>query len=87
MKKLTPPFVICLFILLVNCSSDEASNNVINPPIDSNGDITSILSKFDTIKGLSYAIDGNFVEFTTNGLPSHNSPYWEQDHPLYETYN
>ena len=50
-------------------------------------DITSILSKFDGIDAVSYAVSGNTVTFITTDLPNHTSPYWSTSHPLYEPYN
>lgn len=52
-----------------------------------NYDITGILSKFDGNAGVSYAINGNTVTFTTTNLPNHTSPYWPTNNALYEAYN
>ena len=49
-------------------------------------DISSILTLFDGT-GLSYAVNGNTVTFTTQDLPNHTSPYWPMNNPLYEDYN
>lgn len=48
-------------------------------------DITPILEKFEGT-GLSYEVDGDRVIFTTQDLPDHTSPYWPEEHPLYEEY-
>lgn len=53
---------------------------------DTDYDITSILSKFEGT-GLSYAVNGNTVTFTTTDLPNHTSPYWPTNNPLYQAYN
>ena len=49
-------------------------------------DTSNILAKFAGT-GLSYAINGNTVTFTTADLPNHTSPYWDASNPLYEVYN
>ncbi|TBN04789.1 YHYH protein [Hyunsoonleella flava] len=49
-------------------------------------DVSGILSKFEGT-GLSYAVNGNTVTFTTADLPNHKSPYWPTNHLLYEAYN
>ncbi|WP_400079698.1 YHYH protein [Winogradskyella sp. R77965] len=49
-------------------------------------DISSILTLFEGT-GLSYAVNGNRVTFTTQDLPNHTSPYWPTNNPLYEAYN
>ena len=49
-------------------------------------DTSNILAKFEGT-GLSYAINGNTVTFTTADLPNHTSPYWDASNPLYEVYN
>lgn len=76
-------------IALLGCSS-ENENTDTNAGGGTNGttyDITTVLSKFDNVAGLSYTINGDFVEITTDGLPDHASPYWGQGHPMYEAYN
>ena len=77
-----------LLILFVACSSDndENTNETPTTPTESY-DITSVLSKFDNVPGVSYAINGDVVEITTDDLPNHGSPYWEQTNPMYEAYN
>lgn len=64
------------------------SNNLDNDdnPTPTNYDISSILTLFDGT-GLSYAVNGNTVTFTTQDLPNHTSPYWPSGNSLYETYN
>ena len=53
---------------------------------DATYDTSNILAKFEGT-GLSYAINGNTVTFTTADLPNHTSPYWDASNPLYEIYN
>ncbi|WP_234974617.1 YHYH protein [Tenacibaculum agarivorans] len=90
--------VYSLLALSIACSSDDDTVNNGNDDQQSNDDqqdnsdpqtydITPILSKFDNVPGLSYAIRGNVVEITTDDLPNHGSPYWDQSHPMYEAYN
>ncbi len=55
-------------------------------PAETDYNISGILSKFEGT-GLSYAVNGNTVTFTTQDLPNHKSPYWPTDNPLYEAYN
>ncbi|WP_408040177.1 YHYH protein [Tenacibaculum amylolyticum] len=79
--------ILGIFALLA-CSSDNESDGNTNPPMDSTSyNISSILSKFDNVSGVSYTVNGDFVEFTSNGLPDHGSPYWEAGNPMYEAYN
>ncbi|MEP3836057.1 MAG: YHYH protein [Algibacter sp.] len=77
-----------VFFLIACSSSDDASQTLEEEEVidDFNYDISSILSKFDGT-GLSYAVNGNTVTFTTADLPNHKSPYWPVDNPLYEAYN
>lgn len=65
----------------VDNNSDDNDN-----PMATNYDISSILPLFDGT-GLSYAVNGNTVTFTTQDLPNHTSPYWPTNNPLYEAYN
>ena len=51
----------------------------------SNYDITPVLSKF-VGSGLSYQTSSNRVVFTTDDLPDHSSPYWNESNPLHENY-
>ncbi|AUP80793.1 YHYH protein [Flavivirga eckloniae] len=76
-------------IIFIACSNGDDSVTMVEDeeaPADTNYDITSILSKFEGT-GLSYAINGNTVTFTTQNLPNHTSPYWPTNNPLYEAYN
>lgn len=72
----------------VACSStdDSALEEIEDDIVETNYDITSILSKFEGT-GLSYAVNGNTVTFTTQNLPNHKSPYYETSNSLYEAYN
>lgn len=81
------PFLFVFFFIA--CSNNDNSEDTeeeeeMNDGIDY--DITSILTKFDGT-GLSYAVSGNTVTFTTADLPNHTSPYWPTDNALYEDYN
>jgi hypothetical protein len=69
-----------LFIL---CSK---SNEVVEKKSSTSYDITPILSKFEGT-GLNYQINSDRVIFTTDDLPNHTSPYWDENNPLYENYN
>ncbi|RBW56656.1 YHYH protein [Tenacibaculum sp. E3R01] len=75
--------------LSFGCSSDEDNLDSGNDQSTSDTvyDIRSIVSKFDNIDGVTYSINGDFLEITTNGLPDHKSPYWEQGNVMYEAYN
>lgn len=79
-----------LIIILMACSGSDDSNadleNETEQPSDTNYNINSILAKFEGT-GLSYAINGNTVTFTTQNLPNHESPYWPTNNPLYQDYN
>ena len=84
--------IILAIFTLVACSSggdsttqemEEEQEEVVD---DTDYTITSILSKFEGT-GLSYAVNGNTVTFTTADLPNHSSPYWPTSNPLYEAYD
>ncbi len=79
--------IIFLFTLIFGaCSGDDDSNIEDDTQTETDYDITSILTKFEGT-GLSYAVNGNTVTFTTQDLPNHSSPYWDTNNPLYEAYN
>jgi hypothetical protein len=87
------PTSILLFIAFLACSSDDnldtnpdTTDPIIDSSIETNYDISGILSKFSGI-GLSYEVKGNTVIFTTSDLPNHKSPYYPADDDLYEAYN
>ena len=88
LNSIKPLVITSIFVLLalsfVACSDDDATEEEIAEEIDdeqeetigdTDYDISSILSKFDGT-GLSYAVNGNTVTFTTDDLPNHTSPYW-----------
>lgn len=82
-------FPLLVTVIFIACSSgDDSSETMEEEEIigDIDYDIASILSKFDGT-GLSYAVNGNTVTFTTQDLPNHSSPYWPSTNPLYEGYN
>ncbi|MFI1743746.1 YHYH protein [Thalassobellus sediminis] len=84
-------FLLTIFVFIfIACSNEDDSNLMENEDIetvvDTDYDITSILSKFEGT-GLSYAVNGNTVTFTTQDLPNHTSPYWPTDNPLHADYN
>ncbi len=76
--------------IFMACSNGDDSEIVTDDgntqPANTNYDITPILSKF-VGTGLSYAVNGNTVTFTTQNLPNHTSPYWPTSNALYEAYN
>lgn len=79
--------IIFVFIIAACSNGDDAITNEPEQEIpETDYYISSLLSKFSG-KGLSYAVNGNTVTFTTQDLPNHTSPYWPTDNPLYETYN
>ena len=85
--KLLPLIFIVLIITLIACSNSDDSDTDSETSIsETDYDISSILSKFDGT-GLSYAVNGNSVTFTTQDLPNHTSPYWPTSNSLYEAYN
>ncbi len=80
------------FLMIISwaCSSDNESNTDTEEVlVDTDYDITPILSKFNAA-GLSYEINGSNVIFSSNDLPDHKSPYYlgtEWETELYEAYN
>ena len=81
-KNLFIPFILSL-VIFIACSSGDDSNIPEETITETDYDITSILTKFE-VTGLSYAVSGNTVTFTTQDLPKHTSPYWDTSNPLYE---
>ena len=86
-------FILILIFAILACSNSDDPNTDDSVADDSDidmqkadYDISSILSKFEGT-GLSYAINGNTVTFTTQNLPNHTSPYWDTSNALYEDYN
>lgn len=86
-------FTLCLllFVTLWACSNtddtatpqeEEQEEEMVD---DTMYDISGMLSMFEGT-GLSYAVNGNTVTFTTVDLPNHTSPYWPVNNPLYEAY-
>ncbi|WP_303316034.1 YHYH protein [Flavivirga abyssicola] len=93
MKNLKNLFVLpfLVVIIFIACSNEDDSEIIVEEdentqPVNTDYDISNILSKFEGT-GLSYAVNGNTVTFTTQDLPNHTSPYWPTDNPLYEAYN
>jgi len=90
MKKLLKLSFIALLLIVAFLACSSENNSDVNENeeevVDTDYDITSILSKFEGT-GLSYAVNGNTVTFTTQDLPNHKSPYYETSNPLYEAYN
>lgn len=88
MKHFLNYFILLIIgVFTISCSSSDNETGGGTPVNETEYDISTVLSKFDNIDGLSYIINGDFVEITTNGLPDHKSPYWDTNHVLYEAYN
>ena len=88
MKHFLNYFILLIIgVFAISCSSSDNETGGDTPVNETEYDISTVLSKFDNIDGLSYTINGDFVEITTNGLPDHKSPYWDTNHVLYEAYN
>ena len=79
--------IISIVVLFLACSNGDDSEIIVEELIDETDyDTASILSKFEGT-GLSYAVNGNTVTFTTQDVPNHTSPYWPMSNDLYEDYN
>jgi hypothetical protein len=78
--------VIIVSLSWVACSSSSSSDDETDIPTTTSYDITPILSKFNGT-GLTVAVNGSTVTFTTQNLPDHKSPYWPTNNALYEVYN
>jgi hypothetical protein len=76
---------ISTYIMSCSSSSDDDSDDGETAAITY--DTNVILSMFDNIDAVSYAVNGSTVTFTTTDLPNHTSPYWDASHSLYEAYN
>ena len=85
---LTKRFVLFLALIMNACSTSPTTSDSVLKDFESERtyDITSILSKFDGIAAVSYAVNDNTVTFTTTDLPNHTSPYWPTNNDLYEAY-
>ena len=80
-------FLVILLIFACSSSEDSSSNeNNDNEEAETTYNISGLVSYFSGT-GLSYAINGNTVTFTTQDLPNHTSPYWPTNNPLYVDYN
>ena len=82
-------FVLLSMLILTACADGDDSGLEQEQEEVKTGatfDTSNILAKFEGT-GLSYAINGNTVTFTTADLPNHTSPYWDASNPLYEVYN
>ena len=82
-------FVLLSMLILTACSDgDDSGLEQEQEEVNTVAtyDTSNILAKFEGT-GLSYAINGNTVTFTTADLPNHTSPYWDASNPLYEVYN
>ncbi|TGV02687.1 YHYH protein [Flavivirga rizhaonensis] len=93
MKNLKNLFILpfLVVIIFIACSNEDDSEITAEEdeniqPVNTDYDISNMLSKFEGT-GLSYAVNGNTVTFTTQDLPNHTSPYWPTSNPLYEAYN
>lgn len=91
MKTLKYPIQISIVLLFMFFACSSEDKNVVveeNEEVETDVtyDISNVLSKFEGT-GLSYAVNGNTVTFTTEDLPNHTSPYWPTDNTLYEAYN
>lgn len=82
---LLPVLLVLIFIACSNGDDSEVHQED-EQPTNTDYDISGILSKFAGT-GLSYAVNGNTVTFTTQDLPNHTSPYWPETNPLHEDYN
>ncbi len=88
MKQIKPLLILTALasVIFIACSNGDDSEITEETMIETDYNISSILSKF-VGTGLSYAVNGNTVTFTTQDLPNHTSPYWDASNPLYEVYN
>jgi len=73
-------------LLFIFCCKNEENSQNIESLVDTDYDITKLLSHFDGT-GLTYEINNNIAIFYTQDLPNHTSPYWDSSNELYEAYN
>ena len=76
-------YFLMLVFLLYNCSSSDNGSKEEN--LLTNYNITPVLSKFEGT-GFNYQLLSNSVVFTTDDLPNHTSPYWDENNSLHENY-
>ncbi|MBU2950079.1 YHYH protein [Tamlana agarivorans] len=81
-----PMFLMAVFMACSNGDDATVIEEEEQEIPSTNYDVSAILSKFEGT-GLSYAVNGNTVTFTTKDLPNHTSPYWPSTNPLFEDYN
>ena len=79
-------FLSILLFIFCNKNEENNQNQNIETLVDTNYDITKLLSHFDGT-GLTYEINNNIAIFNTEDLPNHTSPYWDSSNELYESYN
>ncbi|MEO9569818.1 MAG: YHYH protein [Polaribacter sp.] len=80
-------FPLLISSIITSCSSSETiSEEEIENTTEITYNITPILTMYDNIDAVTYAVNGNTVTFTTTDLPNHTSPYWNSSHALYEAY-
>ncbi|WP_406683102.1 YHYH protein [Seonamhaeicola sp. MEBiC1930] len=77
--------ILCV-LMFISCSNADEPVDQEEEVNETDYDISGVLSKFSGT-GLSYAVNGNTVTFTTQDLPNHTSPYWPEANPLHADYN
>jgi len=88
-----PLTIICLFLIIIGCSSDgDSSNNTDDETIadddnssDDGSDGVTPISAFDDFNPdtVTISFDGDEITIESGALPNHTSPYWEDTEDLY----
>lgn len=76
------------FLILASCSSEDSyfSTAVEQDTVD----ITSVVEanfKNDYTHGVNVVVNGDYISISSTGLPNHKTPYWGEEHKMYEKFS
>jgi hypothetical protein len=86
MKKIIFPIV---FFAFLSCSKDSDTESDTTSTTDDTVDITSVVEanfKNSYTDGVSVEVNGDYITIYSTGLPDHKTPYWGEDHEMYEDF-
>jgi hypothetical protein len=92
-KRRTLHFTLSLVFIIVaitSCgSSDESSSSNTSDTNTGTVDITSVVTaNFENTytEGVSVEVGDDYITIRSTGLPDHKTPYWGEDHEMYEEF-
>lgn len=82
-SHLSTPFLCAFLFTCIACA--PANEPDPDNDVPQAAGIQTPLAAFEAFNPLAVTVsfDQNTVTLTSNGLPNHTSPYWNEDHPLY----